>query len=284
MKCQIRFLDIGSGPSVMVDDRNPVAGLQQAVILHLLRAVSIHNHQQRAAVRHKHGLLWRDKGPGIFRLLLQPADQRFRGVLLPINDNSALPAFIPGNAAYGHRAAHRIQVGMLMPHNEYPGGVRNQFCQRVSHHPGFDLRPRLNFVAASSVKHEVEAVFHHGLVTPPGEGHLHSQGAELQILSESRSAMAYADADRGMDSRGAYHFAYVLQHGKFLFRELLQPSLLKNEKVAVAVIPAHDGVLALAPLGDDVLHGVAHLIFDSVRLVFHHLIVIIDDDRRHNGT
>ena len=40
--------NIGGSPAVVVDDRHPVAGVQQLAALHHIRPVGIHHHQQSA--------------------------------------------------------------------------------------------------------------------------------------------------------------------------------------------------------------------------------------------
>ena len=46
MEVECRVLDIVRRPAVVVNDRHPVAGVQQLPVLHQIRPVGVHHHQQ----------------------------------------------------------------------------------------------------------------------------------------------------------------------------------------------------------------------------------------------
>ena len=62
-----------------------------------------------------------------------------------------------------------------------------------------------------------------------------------------------------------------------------QPALLEYEDVPVPVVASQETVLAVAPLGDTVLHGVAQVVLYAVRVVFHQLVVVVYDDGGDDG-
>ncbi len=61
MVVQGRALDVGGRTAVVVDDRHPVAGLQQILRLDLLGAVGVHHHRQGAGVGNEQSLLGREE-------------------------------------------------------------------------------------------------------------------------------------------------------------------------------------------------------------------------------
>ncbi len=51
-------LDIGGGPAVVVDDRHPVAGLEQLLRLDLLGSIGVHHNSQGPGIGDEQGILW----------------------------------------------------------------------------------------------------------------------------------------------------------------------------------------------------------------------------------
>ena len=105
--------------------------------------------------------------------------------------------------------------------------------------------------------------------SPPRERAI-STARELnwKSLPEAAAVHAQADADGGVDAAGADDLVHALQQRELVRPHLVQVAGFKDEEVAVAVIAAQHGVLALRELGDAVLHRVAQLVFSRGRAGF----------------
>ena len=63
-------MDICRRNPVMVNNGNPIAGIEKILLLNLLRPVCIHNDEKRLPVGMDNGILRRGKGIAIFRYSL----------------------------------------------------------------------------------------------------------------------------------------------------------------------------------------------------------------------
>ena len=70
---------------------------------------------------------------------------------------------------------------------------------------------------------------------------------------------------------------------EFLFLELFQVLVLHQKQIAVAVIAAQEAVEVRAPVAELVFDGVAQIILDTVGLVLHQLVHVVNDDDAGHG-
>ena len=95
--------------------------------------------------------------------------------------------------------------------------------------------------------------------------------------------MANADADGRVYARGAHDRMHLLEQGELFGLHRGQPALLKDKHIPVSVVAAQEAVLAVAPLGYHILNGVAQIVLYPVGVVFHQLVVVVDDDGGYDG-
>ena len=202
MEIQRCALDIAGSTAVVVDDRHPVAAVQQGLGLHHVRPVGVHHHQQGAGLGVDKGLVAADEHAVILRHGPQPAEERVGVVALQIDDDADLLAVFPGNAADAAGGAHHVHVRVLVAHDIDLAGVADQVVEGLGHDPALYLGPLLRALAAAAVELEVQAVLHHRLVPAPAQGHLNAfVGALVQLLkgfavladAEKRSGCALVD-------------------------------------------------------------------------------------------
>ena len=269
---------------MVVDHRHPVAGFQQVGVLHLLRPVGVHHHQQGAPVGHEHGLVAVDEGFPVLRLPAQPVDQLVGGVFLQVDDDVGLYAALSGQTADAYGAAHAVQIGKAVAHDQNLGGVPDQLGQGVGHDAGFDLGALFHLGTAAAEKLKAEPVFDDRLVAAPGQGQLNAHVGKLQRLAQISGVHAQTDADGGVDAAGALHLMHVLNNFELVVLHALQIAAFEDDQVAIPVIALDDAAVFLAPLVQLVLHRVTDVVFDPVRLVLGQLVQIVDDDhRRHRS-
>ena len=236
---------------MVVDDRHPVAALEDLQRLDLLGPVGVHHHHQGAVVRNEQGLLGGDEAVVIFGQLAQPVDQLLGGGDPGLPDDVGGDAVLPAQGAHTGGGAHRVVIRGLVAHDEDLGGVGHQGGQGVGHHPAFYLGALLGFLGPAAVEFKGELVADHCLVAPPGQGHVHRQVGEVQQLLVAVAVQAHADGQRGVHPAGVDDLMDGIQNIKFAVHKFGQMALLKDEQVALPLVAAED-----AP-------GVSHPALDS---------------------
>ena len=97
-QAQSRILDIGGRHSVVVYHRHADAGEQQVLVLHLLRAVCIHHHQQGVAVHPGHGVMGADESVPVFGSLAHRIYEGLGGVVAHIRYDIVFHSKLPRKA------------------------------------------------------------------------------------------------------------------------------------------------------------------------------------------
>jgi hypothetical protein len=218
-------------------------------------AVGVHHHEQDLAVRLDHGVLGGDEHVGVLRELPHMLDEGAGHVPLRVHDDAGRAAPGPGDAAHAHRGADGVQIRVLVAHDENCGGVGHQLAEGVCHDAGADLCPLFEFGAPAAVELEVVFVFDDGLVAAAGEGHLHAQGGEAEILVQGVAVLADADGQGGAHPVGGDDLPRPVQDGELAVDKPLQIPLLKQEDVAVPVVLAEVAAAAAGPVVDPVVEG-----------------------------
>ncbi len=117
VEIEVRPLDIGGGPPVVVNDRHLVAGIQQLPVLHLLRAVGVHHDQQGAGIRPEHGLLGIQQHTFVLRHPRHPVIELIRRGPPRLPDDIVAHPLHPGDGANPHGGPHRVEVGGAVAHD-----------------------------------------------------------------------------------------------------------------------------------------------------------------------
>ena len=99
MVVQRHLLDIAAAAAMMVNDRHPVAGLQQRFGFHAGGPVGVHHHQQRTRLHPQKRIAAADKNILVFRQRAQLAQNRLGGIVLRVHDDLYALTFLAGNAA-----------------------------------------------------------------------------------------------------------------------------------------------------------------------------------------
>ena len=278
-----RVGDIGRRTAVVVDDRHAGAGFEQVAVFHLIRAVGVYHDEQRAAVGMQIRLLRRQERFAVLRHAQHPVTQLAGGRLVRIHDDAAGRAELARDAADAGGRAERVQIGEFMAHDVDLGRVLNELAEGVGHDAGLDLRAPLDLAAAAAEEFERDAVFHHGLVAAARERHLGAENGEIIAFIEAVAVAPDADADGGADAARAGHGVHAVEQGcELVLAQLVKMPLLEHVQIPVTVVAAEEAALALAPLQELVLNGVAQLVALAVGQAADELIVVIDDDDGDN--
>ena len=283
MVVQRHLFDVAAAPAMVVDDRHPVAGLQQLLGLHALRTVGVHHHQQCAGLALQERLAAGGQYPGILRLGLHPPDQRVSCVVLRINDDLTLLAPLPGDAAHAHGRAHGVHIRVLVAHDVYLLGVVDQLAQRVGHDPGLHLCPLLRGLAAPAVELEVHPVLHHGLIAAAAEGHLQCQRGVLEQLVKAVLIPAHADGQRGVHALAGLHLPHPLQHVELSLGVAAVVLLLEHEQIPVAVVTQQQPAGICRPVVQLLLQRGQHRRALALRAGLHQLLVVVHHEDGHQG-
>ena len=171
-----------------------------------------------------------------------------------------------------------------MPHDQHARGVAHQLSQGVGHDAGLDLRALFDLETAAAEEFKVQPVLDDHLIAAAGQREVHRHIRKLQALGQGRGVLSQTDADRGADPVGALHLVHLLRDGELVPLHLFQILLLEHDQIAVAVVAAQDRVVAAAPVVQQILHRVADLVLDALVVVAAHLVEIVNDDDRRDGT
>ena len=276
-------MDIGRGDAVVVDDRHAVEGCEQVRVLHPLGTVDVHHDEERAPVGAQHGLGPVHEHVPVFRLLAQRRDQAFGGVFLLIGDDVGAHAEFPCQAAHADRRADRVEVREAVAHDDHARGVAHELAERGRHHAGFDLGPALDLRTAAAEEVKAQAVFHNGLVAAARERQLRRHHGELHVLLQGGAVRAEADGQRRVHARRARDPVRLLEDREALILERREPAAFKDREIPVPVVAAQDRLALVRPRAEHVLHRVAQVVLHALRLVFHQLVEIVDDDDAGHG-
>ena len=132
---QGHLVDVAAAPAVVVDDRHPVAGIQQRFGLHAAGAVGIHHHQQRLRLDPQEGIIAAEEGPLILRQGLQAAQHRMGGVILRIDDDAALLATFADDGAHSCGGAQCVHIRIAVAHDVDLLGLVDELRQCIGHDP-----------------------------------------------------------------------------------------------------------------------------------------------------
>ena len=170
-----------------------------------------------------------------------------------------------------------------MAHDEHPGGVGDQLAQSVGHDPAFDLGALLHLLIVPAVKLKVEFIFDDGLVAAPGQGHLDGEGGVLQQFPEAGGVPPHADGKGGGHAVGAGDLPHLVQQVELGVHEALQVLLLKDEKIAVPVVPGEQPAGGGHPGGQTLVDLAEHGGAGGLVGVFHHVLVVVQQQQSHHG-
>ena len=233
---------------MVVDDHDPRPGGQQVGGLGLLRAVGVHHHHHRVGPCQPEGLLRGDEQPPVLRQGHQLADLLLRRVGGGGPDGPDGHALLPGDGTNpGHRP-HHVQVGVGVAHDDDLVGAGQQLGQGGGHHPALHLGAALHLFGPAAEEEEFRAVLHHGLVSPPAEGHVQGQGGKGVQLPRGLPLAAKAHGEGGRHAVGALHLADLIQDGELFPVGVPEGAGLPNQEVVVPLIPQQDGPGGLQPL------------------------------------
>ena len=281
MIVQGHFLDIAAAPAVVVDDRHPVAGLQQLLGLHAAGAVGIHHHQQGAGLHLQKRLAAGEEGPVILRLLHQLAQDGVGGVVLGVDDDLALLPPLAGDAAHACRRAQGVHVRIAVAHDVHLPGVVHQLAQGVGHDPGLHLGALLGALGPAAVKLEVQPVLHHRLVAAPAQSHLQGQGRVFEQGVEAVGVPAHADGQGSRHAAGR-HLPHGIQHGEAVLGIVGIAALLEHEQIPVPVIVQHQAVGPGGPLIQLLLQLGQHRRALALRAGLHQVLIVIHHQDGHH--
>ena len=264
---------------MVVDDRHAGAGLEQVVVLDLIRAVGVHHDKQRAAIGVQVRLLRGQERLGILRHMQHPVAQLAGRRLVRIHDDAAGRAELTRDAADAGGRAERVQIGEFMAHDIDLGRVLNELTERVGHDAGLDLRAPLDLAAAAAEELERDAVFHHGLIAAARERHLGAEDGKVIVFIQAVAVASDADADGRADAARICDCVHAVEQGRELvLAQLIEVPLFEHVQIPVAVVAAEEAALALAPLQELVLNGVTQLVALAVGQAADELVVVINDD------
>ena len=226
VEVQCRVLNVGGRPAVVVDDRHPVAGVQQLPVLHHIRPVGVHHHQQGPGLGVDEGVGAADERVLVLRQVPELAHQGPGVVALHVDDDLGLLALLPGGAADARRRAHRVHVRVLVAHDVDLPRVGDQLPQSLGHDPALDLGALFRGLGPAAVELEVQAVLHHRLVAAPAEGHLDGLFRPLEALLIALAVLAHADGQGGGDAVLAGHLVDGLQNGELVVQQAAEGLLV----------------------------------------------------------
>ena len=262
----------------MVDHRHAVTGSQETRIFNLFRPVGINYHKQGSRIRHDHGVMRAEEAVTVIRFLFNQIQQRFRRVVVLIQNHVGLRPEFPGETADADIGAKCIQIGKLVAHDKDLGRIPDQFRKCIRHHAGLDFRSALNLQAAASEELKADPVFDDRLISSAGKRKFGSDIRKLKALLQCGCVFPEPDTDAGRDPGRILHLMQLFEDGEFIGAHTLQILLLKNDKIAVAVIAAQDPVILFAPVMKMVFHRIPKIILDALRIVPDQLIQVIDHD------
>ena len=283
MEVQVRALNIGGRPPVVVNDRHLIARVQQLPVLDLLGPVGVHHHQQGAGVRPEHGLLAVQQHALILGHLCHALVQLVGGSAHMVPHNIVRNSLHPGDGAYAHRRAHRVEVGGLVAHDHDAGGVRHQLAHGGGHDPALDLGAPLGFLAAPAEELEGKTVLDHRLIAPAGQGHLHRQAGEAVQLVKGVRVHPDADGEGGGDAGGIDHLPHAVQQGELLLLIIRQVLFFKKKQVAVPVQPQERAVGLLRPVGEPLDDVAEHGRADVLVLPLDGVLVVVQQQQGQHG-
>ena len=255
MEVEGRVLDIVRRPAVVVNDRHPVAGVQQLPVLHQIRPVGVHHHQQGPRLGVDEGVGTADKYVLVLRQAGQLAHQGPGVVALQVDDDLGPLPPLPGRAAHARRRAHRVHVRVLVAHDVDLTGVGDELAQGLGHNPALYLGPLLCGLGPAAVELEVQAVLHHGLIAAPAQAHLDGLLRPAEGVLVAVAVPAHADGQGGADPVLADHLMDGLQYGELLLHDPLEELLVADEEIAVPVVLAQKA----AGVGDPGVELLVHL-------------------------
>ena len=267
----------------MVDDGNMVARLQKPQILDLLGTVGIDNNKQRLSVGYHNSFLSAYKRFFILRAFTQEPNKRLCRAFLRVGNYQRTLSVFACKAAYADRAADAVHIAELMSHNEDARGILYERFKRICHNTRADLVARLHFSGLAADKVKAEFVFYYSLVAAARERHFNGKGCKLERFAEICAVSADADRQRCVDTAGTYDLMHFIEDIAFFTQNALHISVLKQEKIPVAIKADNDTVCICSPLIELIAYSVAQIIAHTLGLVFHKLFIVIDSQYRGNG-
>lgn len=135
-KAECGVVYIGRGDAVMVYDRDALAKVQQIRALHLLRAVRVHNGEERVRVDLGGRFLRGEEYVLILRLAAHHIYKRGRGAVLRVRDYRGVHAELPRKAAYADRRADAVEIAEAVTHDKHLRGVLYKLGKSVCHKRG----------------------------------------------------------------------------------------------------------------------------------------------------
>ena len=253
MQAQHNGIDEIRCPAVVIHHTDLGNGFQQRLVLHLIRAIGIHNHQNTAVVALKHGLLSGQKHILVFRHLKDLLQQALGGVVFQIQDDIGLLAPLPAQAADAHSRTQGIHIGVSVSHDEHPAALADQLHQGVGRDTGTNLAAVGGFLIPAAVEGEVETILHNGLITAAAQSHFNTQGSKVVALIEVGAVYPQTDGNGGSQTRGTENLMDLLQKGKLVLRSPQQIPLFKDKQEPVPLQLPKQAVILLRPLGDSIV-------------------------------
>ena len=279
-------IDIIRRPAVMVDDADLGNCLQQRLAFHLAGPVRIHHHQGTAVVAHQQRVLTGNKDVPVFGNLPNLVHQPLGGIVFQIQNDIRFFPFLPAQTVHTHGGTHRVQIRVLVSHDEHLAALVDQLRHGIGHHPGTNLAAVIRFLGTPAVEGEVEAIFDHRLIAAPAQRHFNRQRREFVALIIRRSIHAQAKGNRRANSCRIRHLMDLLQQRELILNGLIQSALFKNKQEPVPFQLAKQSLIAFRPLGDGIIELGVHGGNRAVSQILGQLVIVVhqDDGHHRSGT
>ena len=268
------------GTSVMVNDSDLTESGQQLRRIDEVRPIGVHDNHQAVAVNQLRSLFRLDKHAVIVAARLYALQQRLGKRLGAVQNHVHLFSSAARRANDTDSGAQRVNIRVMMSHNEHLRGIAHELTQRICHDTGFHLCALFDFLGTAAKELKGIAVFDDRLVTAAAQRHIQCELCKLVLFLQRLAVPPNANRQRCIDAFARHNRAHGIQNRKLILRDLRQIPFFHHEDVFVAVIFSQNTLNVLCPLADAVVHRGEHGCLFRVVCVFNQLLVIVNG---HNG-
>ena len=265
----------------MVDDRYLVDRLQQRLALHIVRAVDVHDDQQRVKIAHDHRVFRADEHVFVLRQCLQLFDQLGCHRVVLVDHNMHRLALGARRTDHAGGRADRVHIAVAVTHDEHLRGIADQLGECVGHHAAFDLGPFFDFFTQAAVELEAVTVFDNRLVAAARKRHIDGETGVFGALLQRIAVPANADGQGCQHALVVFDLAHFLQHAEFARSEFVELGVFNDENILVAVILAQHRLAVPRPGGQALVDRSQNIGFFRIGRVFHQLFVVVDRNDRN---
>ena len=186
--------------------------------------------------------------------------------------------FAPAACRTGHTHCRTdgVNVGMMMSHNKYLGGITHQLSQCICHDTGLNLGTLFHFLGYTAKEFKGIPVFDDGLVTAPGQRHIQCHQGKFIFFFQCLAIPADTDGQGGIDALTGDNGTHGIQYREFILGNLCQIPFLHDENILVTVIFAQYAVDILCPFANTVVNRCQQRCLLRVADIFDQLLIIVD--------